>query len=209
VILQRAHLATKRTATGAVPHQTAVSKRPRLPDVTATPHNILALQRVIGNQATIQRFLGAKGTNLPGEAVPVTLDQEFLDKHVAANSKIAKDKSLKRINDGKALPTMKAGKLANTVATEENWRTAINASADILPPNNAWSPTTGDDSERFHNLGVKVEAWEVTRTDIGAATAKEADVAPPRDVARALGGTWTIDNDIDISADVNHATSRV
>jgi hypothetical protein len=171
--------------------------------------DILALQRLIGNQATIQRFLGARGTNLAGQNVPVTFEQDFTDKHIAANAQGAITNTLNRINNNNAPSSMKDGTLANTVATQAAWTAAIDASQEKMPPLKDWEPDIGDYKDKFDNWVLTLaDAWEVTRTDPGADRAQTARTNVVKGHKRAVSGSWEIVNDNELSAKVNHATIR-
>jgi hypothetical protein len=206
--LQRSHLEVRRIVAATVRGRVSPADRERLTGVGSippTPQNVLALQRIIGNQA-IQRWLGAQGTNqkAKGEKVPVTFDQEFVDKHIAATVGQAKTKTLGRINNGDAPQSMKEGNMGNTVATEAAWKAAIDASTDVLPPEGKWEPSWGDDGERIHNLGVTISGWEVTRDGPVAQSASAKEISGTK---RSIGGNWTVTNN-DVAADVDHMSTR-
>jgi hypothetical protein len=204
--LQRSHLEVRRIVAASVRGRVSPPDRDRLTGVGSippTPQNVLALQRIIGNQA-IQRWLGGQGTNQKGKKVTITFHQEFVDKHIAATVGEAKTKTLARINNGDALQSMKDGKMGNTVATEATWKAGIDASTDVLPPEGKWEPSYGDDGERFHNLGVTINGWEVTRDGPVAQSASAKEISGTK---RSIGGNWTVTNN-DVTADVDHMSTR-
>ncbi len=203
---ERSHPEVRRTAAAAVRGRVSSADRERLTGVGSiplTPQNVLALQRVIGNQA-IQRWLGGQGTNQKGKKVPITFHQEFIDKHIAATVAEAKTKTLARINNGPALQSMKDGTMGNTVATEAAWTAAIEASTDVLPPEGKWEPSFGDDEGRIIHLGVALDGWEVTRDSPTAQSATAREFGSTR---RTIGGDWTV-TDNDVTAVVDHMSIR-
>lgn len=117
------------------------------------------LQRLAGNRATsgqVQRLIDA-----------------FKQKHVAEDPKGAIAKTGARIDAGKP-PAMVAGTLGNTVATEANWKAAIDASTAVIPDQKDWSG----------GMAVKLSGWDAKRVP----GQRKINITDLSDAGRTVGG---------------------
>jgi len=175
-----------------------VRRAPTVPPIVSLQSQLLAMQRAVGNQA-VQRLIGAPGTMQAGQPVPFTLNAVFIAKHVADTAEEAKTKTLARITNGDALPSMVNGTLGNTVATQAAWTAAIARSIETIPPeDDYWTAGEAVAAERLHHLKVEIEGWEATPATVRTLPTSK----------RTVGGTYQV-NANSVTVDIDHAsTSR-
>jgi hypothetical protein len=174
------------------------------------PDMLLSLQALVGNQV-VQRLIGRKGTAQAGQTIDPTFAPEFIRKHIADNVEDAKKKTRARIAAGDALPTMKGGKLGNFVATEGDWKAAINASTTKLPPIGEWDPAQDandddDDDGRLTSADVVVSGWDIFEQKLANNKGFIYTVGNEPAAKRSIGGIWTV-KDKNVSLVVDHASS--
>ncbi len=113
------------------------------------------LQRLAGNRAAsgqVQRLIDGFDGKSKVPISKISLTDAFKQKHVAEDAKGAIAKTGARIDSGKP-PAMVAGTLGNTVATEANWKAAIDASTAVIPDRKDWSG----------GMAIKLNGWDAKR----------------------------------------------
>lgn len=119
------------------------------------PAAVEGLQRLAGNRAAsahLQRLIDGFDGKRKVPISKVSLTDAFKQKHVAEDAKGAIAKTGARIDSGKP-PAMVAGTLGNTVATEANWKAAIDASTAVIPDQKDWSG----------GLAIQLNGWDAKR----------------------------------------------
>jgi hypothetical protein len=181
----------------------------------------LKLQAMANNSITgrstlagpvVQRLKGAAGTAQEDAAVAFTLNQEFIDKHVANDETEAEQVTERRIATGKP-PGIVAGTAPNNLAKEADWRKAIDDSTDSVPPEGEWSCEYGKSAEFNERLTkVSVPGWEAQGT-AGNVSVKTTTNK------KYVGGLWSVDGGTDdgeggftegtatVTMDISHLTS--
>jgi hypothetical protein len=180
------------------------------PSTLSRPDSLLSLQAVVGNQV-VQRLIGQEGTNQAGKTINPTFAPEFIRKHIADNVEDAKKKTRARIASGDALPTMENGILGNIVATEGDWKAAIEASPMKLPPDNEWFPAEDakeddDASDRLESADVVVSGWDIFEQKLANNKGFTYTVVIDPAAKRTIGGDWAV-TDKNVSLVVDHASS--
>ncbi|HML99193.1 MAG TPA: hypothetical protein PKD75_11990 [Tepidiformaceae bacterium] len=134
------------------------------------------LQRLAGNRATsgqVQRLIDGFDGKSKVPISKVSLTDAFKQKHVAEDPKGAIAKTGARIDAGKP-PAMVAGTLGNTVATEANWKAAIDASTAVIPDQKDWSG----------GMAVKLSGWDAKRVP----GQRKINITDLSDAGRTVGG---------------------
>ncbi len=134
------------------------------------------LQRLAGNRAAsgqVQRLIDGFDGKSKVPISKVSLTDAFKQKHVAEDAKGAIAKTGARIDSGKP-PAMVAGTLGNTVATEANWKAAIDASTAVIPDQKDWSG----------GMPIKLSGWDAKRVP----GQRKINVTEVADVGRTVGG---------------------
>lgn len=177
----------------------------------AMANNSIAGRSVSANPV-VQRLKGATGTAQEDDDVTFTLNQEFIDKHVANDKAEAEQVTERRIATGKP-PGIVEGTAPNNLAKEADWKTAIKDSTDSVPPEGDWSCEYGKSEEFNERLTkVSVPGWEAQgktgNVNVKATTNK-----------KYVGGLWCVDGGTDngeggftegtatVTVDISHLTS--
>ena len=196
------------------PEAIAKRKLHEIVNKSSQPHRLRAFQEILTDSANlpIQRFIGADGTNQEGNTIPFTLDQEFNDKHVAADVDGAIANTQARIDDENDLggSMIREGNIGNTVATNEVWTAAIDGNNDTIPEEfygpseddkaeDDFDPADYNDSAYSGNSSyMEIDGWNVKFED-------DALVAEGITMERRVAGTYDVTN-LDVSIDINHCT---
>ena len=164
-------------------------------------------------RSVVQRLKGASGTKEEGKDVPFTLNQKFVDKHVADSEQGAIDVTEARIDSG-GPPGIVNGTAPNNVAKQADWEKALTDSEAEVPPDGEWEGIHGDSKDNWVDKLTRVEVpgWEAQGT--------KGKVAAKSTVNKKyLGGEWSVngcqfDEEEDyvnksgqVTMDISHLTS--
>lgn len=178
----------------------------------AEPGTAPATPATAAGSPVVQRLKGGEGTAQAEERVEFTLGADFIKNHVANNLDEARQVTEARVKSG--IPQgIAAGKAANHVAPEAAWRTAIEQSNAVVPPEDEWDGSYGNYKQFVDKLTkVEVQGWEAQGTE-GKVVARVATLK------KFVGGHWEVENcEFDdegnytdgsghVTMDINHLTS--
>jgi hypothetical protein len=170
--MARERIRTATSASRAARPREASTVRTALP----APAAVEGLQRLAGNRASsahLQRLIDGFDGKSKVPISKVSLTDAFKQKHVADDPKGAIAKTGARIDSGKP-PAMVTGTLGNTVATEANWKAAIDASTAVIPDQKDWSG----------GLPIKLSGWDAKRVP----GQRKINITELSDAPRTVGG---------------------